>query len=68
MATWTGISESATPTWTGVSESATPTWTGINEGLAIAIGGDAMGVLGLTYSGGQEITGVSIWAHRSEEA
>ena len=68
MATWTSVTESATPTWTQVDESAAPTWTQLGEGLAIATGGDAMGVLGLTYSGGEEITGVQIWSHRSEEA
>lgn len=53
MATWTNISESAAPTWTNVSKSAAPTWTNINETPGAFAAGDAMGVLGLTYSGGQ---------------
>jgi len=68
MATWTNISESATPTWTGVSESATPTWAIRNERSESAAAGQAMGVLGLTYSGGQELIGPETsWTHRSEE-
>lgn len=69
MATWTSIDESTAPTWSGINESAAPTWSGIDELQRTATAGDAMGVLGLTYSGGEVISpDTTTWTNITEEA